>query len=175
MQVKYTLPAPDPKYLPQGFDTTQLPTSNELFVVDGKAYQMSDLDPTWMSTPIDEDYLSTLSENLHGPDGVAEWLDILPDGSLTSAGQETVGGFAADKYTVNGSVDGQAIIGSLWYEPQSDALVKAELHVPAAINDVTNKSPTGELKINLDTEKPDVPQVTLPSAPAGTAEPSATP
>ena len=175
MQVKYTLPAPDPKYLPQGFDTTQLPTSSELFVVDGKAYQPSDQDPAWMSKPIDPDYLQTLSEALHGPDGVGEWLDILPDGSLTSVGQETVGGFATDKYTVNGSVDGQVITGSLWYEPQSDSLVQAELHVPAAIYDVTNKSPTGELKINLDTQKADVPLVTLPSAPIATAEPSATP
>jgi len=175
MHVKYSLPAMDPKLLPQGFDATQLPTSNELLVVDGKAYQPSDQDPNWMSTPMDENYIQTLSQDLHGPDGVAPWLDILPDGSLISAGQETVGGFETNKFTVNGAVEGGAITGSLWYEPQANALVKAELHVPAAIYDVTDKSPTGELKITLDTQKADVPMVTLPSAPAATAEPSATP
>lgn len=175
MHVKYRLPDPDTQYLPHNFDTSKLPTSSELFVVDRKAYRPSDQDPAWMSTPVEDDYLQTLAQDLHGPDGVAEWLDILPDGSLTSAGQERVGGFAADKFTVNGSVGGQAITGNLWYEPQSDALVKAELNVPEALYDVTDKSPNGEIKINLDTQMADVPLVTLPSAPVGTAEPSATP
>ena len=175
MHVKYSLPALDAKLFPQGFDTSKIPTSSELFVVDGKAYQPSDQDPAWVSVPMDADYLQTLYDELYGPDGVAEWLDILPDGSLVSAGQETVGGFETDKYAVNGTVDGQAITGSLWYEPQSDSLVKAELHVPAALYDPTDKSLTGALKVSLDTQKADVPLVTLPSAPAGTAEPSATP
>ena len=74
-----------------------------------------------------------------------------------------------------GAVDGGAITGSLWYEPQANALVKAELNVPAALYDPTDKSLTGALKVNLNTQKANVPLVTLPSAPAGTAKPSATP
>ena len=175
MHVKYSLPALDAKLFPQGFDTSKIPTSSELFVLNGKAYQPSDQDPSWMSTPMDADYLQTLYDELYGPDGVAEWLDILPDGSLVSAGQESVGGFQTDAYAVNGTVDGQAVTGKLWYEPQSDALVKAELNVPAALYDPTDKSLTGALKVNLNTQKANVPLVTLPSAPAGTAKPSATP
>ena len=188
MHVKYSLPTLDAKLFPQGsdtsnsselfvqgFDTSKLPTSSELFVMDGKAYQPSDQDPAWMSAPMDANYLQTLSDEFYGPDGFGEWLDILPDGSLISAGQESVGGFQTDTYTVNGTVDGQAVTGKLWYEPQSDSLVKAELNVPAALYDPTDKSLTGALKVSLDTQKANVPLVTLPSAPAGTAEPSATP
>ena len=91
MHVKYSLPTLDHKLFPSWYDTTHIPTSNELFVVDGKAYQHDDSNPAWMITPIDEDYVQTLSEVLHGPDGVAEWLDILPNGSLASAGQEFAG------------------------------------------------------------------------------------
>ena len=175
MHVKYSLPVLDSKLFPSWFDTTHIPTSNELFVVDGKAYQSDNKNPAWMITPIDDDYVQTLSEELHGPDGIAEWLDILPNGSLIAGGQESVGGFETDKYTVNGAVDGGAITGSLLYEPQANALVKAELNVPAAVFDVVDKSLTGELKVNLDAQKANVPLVTLPSAPAGSAEPSATP
>ena len=66
----------------------------EFFVVGGKAYQpndqltqMFDVDP-WMITPVDEDFISTLSGILHSADGIALWLDILPEGSLTAAGDE---------------------------------------------------------------------------------------
>jgi len=167
MHVKYSLPTLDRKLFPSWYDISHVPTANELFVVDGKAYQHDDSNPAWMITPIDEHYVQTLSEVLHGPDGVAEWLDILPKGSLASAGQESIGGFEADKYTVNGTVDGQSITGQLWYEPQSDSLIKAELHVPAVLYDVTDKSLTGGLTVNLDTQKSVVPLVALPSVPAG--------
>lgn len=130
MHVNYSLPALDHKLFPSWYDTTHIPTSNELFVVDGKAYQSDSQNSAWMITPIDEDYVQTLSEVLHGPDGVAEWLDILPNGSLASAGQESIGGFEADKYTVNGTVDGQSITGQVWYEPQSDSLIKQNFMSP---------------------------------------------
>jgi hypothetical protein len=175
MHVKHSLPALDAKLFPQGFDTSKIPTSSELFVLNGKAYQPNAQDPSWASAPMDANYLQTLYDELYGPDGVAEWLDILPDGSLVSAGQESVGGFQTDTYTVNGKVDGQAVTGKLWYEPQSDALVKAELNVPAALYDPTDKSLTGALKVSLDTRKGDVPLVKLPSVPAGAGKPSATP
>jgi hypothetical protein len=175
MHVKYSLPALDAKLFPQGFDASKIPASSELFVLNGKAYQPNAQDPAWTSAPMDANYLQTLYDELYGPDGVAEWLDILPDGSLVSSGQESVGGFQTDAYTVNGAVDGQAVTGKLWYEPQSDALVKAELNVPAALYDPTDKSLTGALKVSLDTRKADVPLVTLPNAPAGTAEPLDTP
>ena len=47
------------------------------------------------------------------------------------------------------------------------SLIKAELHVPAVLYDVTDNSLTGELTIDLDTQQSDVPLVALPSVPAG--------
>jgi hypothetical protein len=124
-----------------------------------------------MTTPVAEDYGVVLSNQLHGPDGPGLWLDLLPAGSLQPAGGESVGGFAADKYTVNGMVHGQKITGSLWY--YAHALVQVELHIPAGLLDPTKPAAQGELKITLETQKADVPPVTLPSPPAGTAVPTA--
>jgi hypothetical protein len=114
-----------------------------------------------------DDYLQELSSLLHGPNGPGLWLDLLPAGSLTTAGQESVGGFAAEKYTVNGSVNDQTITGSLWYE--AHALVQVELHIPAALLEPDRSDAQGELKITLEVQKADVPPVTLPAPPAGEA------
>jgi hypothetical protein len=175
MLVKYSLPSVDPKLLPEGVNSKILPTSYELYVVDGKAYQASDQNPDWMATPIYENYLQTLSQQIHGPDGPALWLDLLPEGSIQPEGKDTVGGFATDKYTVNGQVAGQSITGSIWFEPQADALVQVELEVPAALLSDPDHPQQGELRITLNAQKADVPLVTLPSAPAGSASATATP
>jgi hypothetical protein len=161
-----------PPDMAEKFSTTlKGPEDSELYVVDGKTYQPDAQNPAWMTTPVAEDYGVVLSNQLHGPDGPGLWLDLLPAGSLQPAGGESVGGFAADKYTVNGMVHGQKITGSLWY--YAHALVQVELHIPAGLLDPTKPAAQGELKITLETQKADVPPVTLPSPPAGTAVPTA--
>jgi hypothetical protein len=156
-----------PPNLPEKFSTTSsLPEESELYVVDGKTYQSDEQNPAWMTTPVAEDYVVVLSNLLHGPNGPGLWLDILPAGSLQSAGRETVGGFDADKYTVNGTVHGQKITGSLWYE--SHTLVQVELHIPAALLDPTKPAAQGELKITLETQKVSGSPVILPTPQAGT-------
>ena len=156
-----------PPDLPEKFSTAlNLPEEYELYVVDAKTYQPDDQNPAWMTTPVAEDYVVVLSNQLHGPNGPGLWLDLLPAGSLQSAGRETVGGFVADKYTVNGTVHGQKITGSLWYE--SHTLVQVELHIPAALLDLTKPAAQGELKITLEAQKASVPPVILPTPPAGT-------
>lgn len=174
MHLKLHSPVSLPPDLPEKFSPTlKLPEESELYVVDGKAYQPDDQNPAWMTTPVAEDYIVVLSNLLHGPNGPGLWLDILPAGSLQSAGRETVGGFAADKYTVNGTVHGQKITGSLWYE--SHALVQVELHIPAALLDPTKPAAQGERKITLEAQKASVPPVILPTPPAGTGGPTAGP
>jgi hypothetical protein len=173
--VQHSLPAVDPASLPDGFDVTTLPTGYDMYVVDGKAYKPDTEDPAWMTKPIDENYLKQLDHEMHGPDGPALWLDLLPEEAVQSAGQETVGGFVTDKYTVNGQIDGQTVSGALWYEPQADALVGVELHVPAALLAGSGDAPTGELKIVLTAEQKNVPPVTLPAAPTDQPGGSATP
>jgi hypothetical protein len=167
--------APDANDIPKGFDPKAIVTNSEIWVVAGKSYIPNDQDPNWMSSPVDNNYLQTLALELHGMDGPALWLNLLPDGAVQPAGQETVGGFAADKYTVNGKVDNQVISGSLWEEPQSDALVQAELHVPGALLSDPGQPQTGELKITLKAQKAAVAPITLPTAPAGTTQPGTTP
>jgi len=175
MDLKFNESAPDTKDIPKGFDPKAIKTDSELLVVGGNAYLFNDLDPYWMSTPIAENYPQTFTQELHGMDGPALWLNMLPDGSIQPAGQEIVGGFAVDKYIVNGKVDNQTISGNLWEETQSDALIQAELHIPGALLSDPDQPEPGELKIVLNTQKADVPAITLPAAPVGTAQPSATP
>jgi hypothetical protein len=175
MDLKFKESAPDASNLPKGFDPKAIKTDSELLAVGGKAYVRSDQDPNWMSTVVDDAYPQTLSQELHGMDGPALWLNLLPDGSIQPAGQETVGGFVADKYVVNGKVDNQVISGTLWEEPQSDALVQAELHVPGALMSDPDQPQAGELKIVLKAQKADVPLVVLPPAPPPTAAPTASP
>jgi hypothetical protein len=117
-----------------------------------------------MASPVDEKYLQTLSGEMHGPFSPAIWLDLLPLGSINAAGKDTVGGFAADKYNVNGQVAGQSITGTILFEPLADALVQAELHVPVALLSDPGKPQQGELKIMLNAQKADIPLVSLPGA-----------
>jgi hypothetical protein len=175
MDVKFTENSPDSEDMPKGFDPKAIKTDSELLVVGGKAYLLNDLDPNWTSNPIDENYPVTLAQELHGMDGPAVWLDMLPDGSIQPAGQDLVGGFSVDKYVVNGKVDNQTISGTLWEEPQSDALIQAELHIPGALLSDPDQPEPGELKIVLSAQKADVPTITLPAAQVGTVQPSATP
>lgn len=174
MHVKHSLPGIDPALFPKGYDPNTLSSGYELYVVDGKAYRPSDQNPNWMTTPIDETYIQTLARELHGPDGPGIWLDLLPLGSIHAAGKDSVDGFAADKYTVNGQVEGQSITGAIWFEPQADALVQAELHVPAVLLSDPSKPQQGELMITLNAQKADVPPVSLPDAPVGQAIGTAT-
>jgi hypothetical protein len=166
MHLKLHSPVRVPSELPENFNPNlKLPEESELYVVDGKVYQPSNQSPAWMTEPVAEDYGKELSGLLHGPNGPGIWLDILPAGSLKPAGQETVGGFQADKYIVNGIVHNQIISGSLWYE--SHTLVQVELHIPAALFAADPSTASGELKITLDAQKKDMPPVILPTTPAG--------
>jgi hypothetical protein len=121
------------KSLPQGFDPNLMPGSSEVYVIGGKAYRPSEQVPDWMVKPVNEDFKQSLTLWLHGSDGPALWLEILPPGSIQKAGNETVGGFEAEKYLVKGMVENQNLSGTLWEETETDALVQAELHVPGAL------------------------------------------
>lgn len=170
MHLQFHSPLTLPEDVSTNLDPNSLPQDFEWYVVDGKTYQPDDQNAAWMTAPLDLDSKEELSSRLHGPDGPGLWLDILPDGSLKSAGRETVGGFTADKYSVNGTVGSQIITGNLWYETQVHALVQVELHIPAALaGDPAKPAASGELKITLSVQKADVQPVALPAPPAGTS------
>jgi hypothetical protein len=175
MHVMEGYPAQDPKNLPDGVDPKSFTNGEEFFVLKGKAYQPDLQHPDWMTTPVDDNFNQTLDEEMHGSGGPAEWLDLLPQGSIHAAGQDNVGGFAADKYLVNGKVGDQTISGTIWFEPKVDALIQAELSVPAVLFNPTDKPQPGEVKITLHTQKADITPVSLPTAPAGQPGAAATP
>ena len=157
------------KSLPKGFNPNMMPGSSEVYVLGGKAYRPSKQELDWMIKPVNEDFKQSLTLWLHGSDGPALWLEILPPGSIQKAGNETVGGFKAVKYLVKGMVENQNISGTLWEEPETDALVQAELHVPGALLSTPDHPQSGELKINLTAQKADIAPIKLPPAPAGTS------
>lgn len=128
----------------------------EIYLINGTAYTSAEVDPAWADRPLDPDYLPVLSSQLHSLDGFTLWLDMLPAGSLQPAGSEKVGGFAAEKYMVNGLIGDQPITGALWYEPSTHSLIQAELHVPAALDSDPETPESGEILITLSTEKVEV-------------------
>jgi len=163
MHLQYTRPIPASEGLPEGITLPEIVPSYEVYVIDGKAFAPSESDPTWVDNPVDADFIPVLSGQMHGLDGFTTWLDLLPAGSLQPAGNETVGGFSTDKYSISGLVDGQQISGMLWYDPQTHALVKAEMHIPASLNSDPANPESGEILITLAAEKAEIPPITLPS------------
>jgi hypothetical protein len=173
MHVQESFPAMDVKDLPKDTDPKLFASMGELFVLQGKAYHPDPFNSDWKTTPVDDDFNQTLGNELHGANGPAFWLDILPEGSIHAAGNDSVGGFAADKYTVSGQVGGQTISGTIWFEPKVDALIQAELSVPAAL--LGDTSQTGVLEITLNTQQASIPAVKLPDIVMATSQPQSTP
>jgi hypothetical protein len=163
MHLQYTLPGITIADLPEGIDLSGVRTGYQIYVINGKAYAPSESDPNWVTNPVNTDYVPVLSSQMHGLEGFTTWLDILPTGSLQAAGNETLGGFSTDKYSVNGIVDSQQITGILWYDTETHALVKAELHIPAILNSDPANPESGEFLVTLDAEKAEITPVTLPS------------
>lgn len=163
MHLYYSLPAVQFMELPEGLSLPEGDIQYEVYVIDGSAYVPSEEDPTWKTTPVSTDYFEVLLSQMHGLEGFTLWLDMLPAGSLQEASSEETGGFNTDKYAVSGTVGGQLITGALWYDQSSRALVKAELHVPASLDSDPAVPEIGEILITLNTEKAEIPSVTLPA------------
>jgi hypothetical protein len=164
MQLNFRYTGFDLSEMPKDYNPLALPTGAEIFVIEGKAYLFDELDPSWYKTSFDEDYLTSLAQQLHGLESPAMWLNVLPEGSIQLVGKETVGGFTADKFSVSGKVDGQMIAGTIWEEPQTDALVQAELHIPAALLSPPDQPLEGEMKITLEAHKADIAIISLPAS-----------
>jgi hypothetical protein len=133
----------------------------EVFVVDGQAYSRVGKSGPAESSPEQADALRGFLYDATGP---GLWLALLPDGSLQAAGSETTGGFAATKYTVNGSVEEGTIAGTIWLEQGTETLVGADLAVSESLFYPPNTGRTGTVAIRLTVEKADVPAVVVPTA-----------
>lgn len=155
-------PAYDISGMPAGFEAAPETPVVEFYVLDGKVYMPDAGDESWKTAPVDTDFMTSFSRELHGMESPALWLNLLPDGSVSLAGSEDSGGFQANHYIVSGQVSGQTITGSFWKDPQTNTLLAAELHVPAALLSAPDDPQSGELIITLKVEKAIVASISLP-------------
>ncbi len=148
--------------LPLGEGVTDPASRQEIYILDGVAY-VPDINGTLQpaQTP---SLASTLQDALLSPDGPAYWLKLLPQGSLTTQGNETFGGSQALKYAIQGSVDGQDITGELWLTPDQSALLGAEISVPAGL--ISSMQPTGHLQVSFSVTQTNVAPIQLRTPPA---------
>jgi hypothetical protein len=162
MAIKFTDPQYDISGMPAGFKALPTAPETEIYVLDGKAYQPDKIDPAWKNTPVAEDFKAAFSLELHGMEGPALWLNLLPAGSVTPDGSEEVGGFNAARYQVAGEISGQKVYGTIWKEPQSNALIQAELHIPAGLLSSPDTPASGEMRITLKAQKAEIKPIVLP-------------
>jgi hypothetical protein len=162
MHLKITDPEFDSSGMPEDFEKVTAAPVTELYVLAGKAYMVDDMNPDWKTTPVDKDFTASFSRELHGMDGLALWLNLLPPGSITPNGSEKVGGITADRSIVAGEISGSKIYGTIWKDPRIIALVQAELHVPAALLSSPDDPQTGELVISLKVHTASVEPISLP-------------
>jgi hypothetical protein len=161
MLLKFAIP--DTSRTTGDVEIPALPPDFDIYVVDGIGYRFNNIDDAWTPDSEPVDYRARLTKRMYGMDGPGLWLNLLPQGSLQSAGEETVGGFTTEKVAVNGLVADQAITGNLWFDTESQALVQVELHVPAALLSVSEEPVQGELKITLQAQKADIPAMSVPA------------
>ncbi len=162
MHIRYDMPVIITEQLPPGLNVSKPVSSYEVYVIDEKAFMPSETNPDWRLNPIASKYSSSLSDQMHSLDGFVLWLDILPKGSLEYSGSESLGGFSANRFTINGLIIDQYVTGMLWYDNLTNALVKAELHVPANLDHTGGEPVDGEIFIQLDAERAEIPPVKLP-------------
>lgn len=132
----------------------------EIFVVDGEAYMRMGKTGSAKAEPQQNNALSDL---LYNPSGPGMWLILLPEESFTDAGKELKGGFDTIKYTVDGSLEGDAITGEFWIDEQTGALIGANLSLAESIFDPMVEGTGGLVTIEFSVEKADVPAITVPS------------
>lgn len=156
-------PAMDASGMPAERPPQNVSPQVEIFVLDGMAYTPDDLNPEWKTSPADDQFIANFAIELHGMDGPALWLNLLPAGSVVKEESENVGGFDAQRYRVKGEINGAEVTGALWKDPQTNALVQVELHIPAALLSLPAEPSTGELFISLKAQKADIAAIILPS------------
>ena len=131
----------------------------EIFIVGGNAYTRMGKTGSAESIPDEKDALSDI---LYSPTGPGMWLILLPEDNFIPAGTESVGGFEAEKFTVNGSLDAGAITGEFWVDKETGALVGANLSLAEAILRTAESGAGGWVTIIFTVEKAEVPAITVP-------------
>ena len=156
MHITYINPPYDTSGMPTDFHQVYTSSKMELYVLDGKSYLLNTEDPAWKTTVMDEDFAASFASELDGMESPAMWLNLLPAGSVTASGTETVGGFETTRFDVSGEISGVHIFGTIWKDTQSHALVQAELHIPASLLSAPTDPQSGEMVITLYARKQEI-------------------
>lgn len=131
----------------------------EIFVVEGQAYVRTGKSG---SAEPDPELNDALSETLYSPTSPGLWLIMLPEESFTPGEMESIGGFDALKYTVEGMLEMGAIQGEFWVDEAMGALVGANLTLAEHIFRPMDDSADGMVTITFTVEKTDIPTITVP-------------
>jgi hypothetical protein len=142
-------PQPDSTLFPVGSGNP--PSTAEIYVLTEGAYTPDENGALHLAEAADVvDYLQS---SLLGPDGPGFWLKILPAGSLSPAGSEVLNGFQSMKYALSACIGDGTISGSMWIEPSLQALIGAELSIPASL---AGPEASGDLNIRFHVAQADV-------------------
>ena len=155
-------PAYDISGMPAGLERPAENPVVEFYVLNDHVYIPDAVEENWKTVSIDSNCRTSFSRELHGMESPALWLDLLPAGSVTPASSEDSGGFHAQCYAVSGQISDQTVTGKFCKDPQTNTLLAAELHVPAALLSTPDDPQSGEMVITLKVEKMEVPPITLP-------------
>ncbi|MCJ7706719.1 MAG: hypothetical protein MUO38_03780, partial [Anaerolineales bacterium] len=130
----------------------------ELFVVDGHAYTRMPGEAAVQ----DDAYLTSLEDDLRGPDGPGLWLVWAGTEDLEPAAHEEMGGFAAIRYPVNATVEDGTIQGTIWMDEESLALVRAELTISPTLFSTADNPASGDLSILFEVARAEVSPIGVP-------------
>jgi hypothetical protein len=148
--------------LPEEWPGTPMPedwTRSEILLIDGKAYvRMANTGPA-EETP---DLTEALRDLLYDPLSPGFWLILLSEDAFTPSGSESKGGFASEKYLVDGGLDTGKARGTIWVDPESGALIGADLILDESLLDPYPETEDGKVTILFSMNKGSVPPITLP-------------
>jgi hypothetical protein len=130
----------------------------ELFVVDGRAYTRMPGEAAVQ----DDAYLTSLEDDLRGPDGPGLWLVWAGTEDLEPAAHEEMGGFSAIRYPVNATVEDGTIQGTIWMDEESLALVRAELTISPTLFSTADNPASGDLSILFEVARAEVSPIGVP-------------
>jgi hypothetical protein len=130
----------------------------ELFVVDGHAYTRMPGE----AAAQDDAYLTSLEDDLRGPDGPGLWLGWAGTEELEPAGHEETGGFAAIRYPVNATVEDGTIQGTIWVDEETSALVRAELAISPTLFSTAANPASGDLSILFEVARAEISPISVP-------------
>jgi hypothetical protein len=130
----------------------------EVYIVNGRAYTLTG-EGEVSEGPAS---MTMLEDALRGPEGPGLWLVLAGTRDLEPAAHEQIGGFNAIRYPVDAALEKGTIIGTIWMDEVSLALVRADLRISPLLFSNPASPANGDLSITLDVVQKNVPEIKLP-------------